>query len=307
MRKRYLGKVYQGTLGAGSDMMVVQQSGSGEEWVNQIVAEALAQMRSGRDVKRGVESGVHHPDLTTMLGCGIGLDYSVLVFKYIPFPSLLSPPAHRRYAAPERLASSPTKPRSPFASSSPPAAATVVTATAGKGQGGMEAADVFAFKVVVLSPALSSSLHCPPSCPLHLLLCSILFPTPPCLFLPSLPHIFSPCSLIHPPISLITSPLSDRSPPWPGLSSPLHHVPNSRHGRSCGWRDNLAALVDPQLADEFNPHEVEGLAGLALGCTQSNPFVRDFGCLKPLLTPSAPSSLFLQVEGLAELSLRCTQ
>ncbi|CAI5973891.1 unnamed protein product [Closterium sp. NIES-64] len=140
MRKRYLGEVYQGTLGAGSDVMVVQQSGSGEEWVNQTVAEALAQMRSGRDVKRGVESGVHHPDLTTML----------------------------RYAAPERLASSPTKPRSPFASSSPPAAATVVTATAGKGQGGMEAADVFAFKVVVFEIILGQHPHYPRRMPASL-------------------------------------------------------------------------------------------------------------------------------------------
>ncbi|CAI6006387.1 unnamed protein product [Closterium sp. NIES-65] len=267
MRKRYLGEVYQGTLGAGSDVMVVQQSGSGEEWVNQTVAEALAQMRSA-------PSDMTTMQLLTFLLCPHSL--------HPPLPSRCLPPGApsgpdnnatevrarmvegmakglHLYAAPERLASSPTKPRSPFASSSPPAAATVVTATAGKGQGGMEAADVFAFKVVVLSPALSSSLHCPPSCPLHLLLCSILFPTPPCLFLPSLPHIFSPCSLIHPPISLITSPLSDRSPPWPGLSSPLHHVPNSRHGRSCGWRDNLAALVDPQLADEFNPHEVHSV------------------------------------------------
>ncbi|CAI5467785.1 unnamed protein product [Closterium sp. Yama58-4] len=39
-------------------------------------------------------------------------------------------------------------------------------------------------------------------------------------------------------------------------------------------RDNLTALVDPRLADEFDPHEVEGLAELALRCTQSNPSKR---------------------------------
>ncbi|CAI5537006.1 unnamed protein product, partial [Closterium sp. Naga37s-1] len=72
------------------------------------------------------------------------------------------------YAAPERLASSPTKPRSPFASSSPPAATTVVTATAGKGQGGMEAADVFAFKVVVFEIILGQHPHYPRRMPASL-------------------------------------------------------------------------------------------------------------------------------------------
>ncbi|CAI5467787.1 unnamed protein product [Closterium sp. Yama58-4] len=77
MRRSYLGEVYQGTLGAGSDVMVVRHTGSGgEAWVNQSVAGAKALAK------------VHHPDLATMLGCSIGPDYCVLVFNYIPFPSL---------------------------------------------------------------------------------------------------------------------------------------------------------------------------------------------------------------------------
>ncbi|CAI5471915.1 unnamed protein product [Closterium sp. Yama58-4] len=322
MRRSYLGEVYQGTLGAGSDVMVVRQSGSGgEAWVNQTVAGAKALAK------------VHHPDLTTMLGCSIGPDYCVLVFNYIPFPSLshllhtddeavpvlpwevrvrvvegvaegllhlhsfCHPPiVHGRvssravlmdrhvspklsdfgmphftphapscvaaaaagaaagaasgagaaagggaagggrngsgsteercaediyldaYAAPELLPSTSPKSRSPFANSSPTAAATASPATASKGRGSMEAADVFAFGVVVFEIISGQHPHDPRR---------------------------MPASLVE----------WARQKLWVG-------------------RDNLVALVDPRLAEEFDPHEVEGLAELALRCTQTNPSKR---------------------------------
>ncbi|CAI5536095.1 unnamed protein product [Closterium sp. Naga37s-1] len=104
----------------------------------------------------------------------------------------------------------------------------------------------------------------------------------------------------------------------PGFQSQQHCTPwleasPSGHGDYWGecawWLWSFWGDAEEEEAEEGSslPQKVAPSdqldSGLALGCTQSNPFVRAFGRLKPLFTPSAPSSLFLQVEGLAELAL----
>ncbi|GJP42885.1 hypothetical protein CLOM_g2415 [Closterium sp. NIES-68] len=125
------------------------------------------------------------------------------------------------YTAPELLSSSPPSnaaPSPPPPAASATSAATAAAAADGKGSWSTEAADVFAYGVVLFEVISGQQAHDPRRLP---------------------------ASLVD----------WARQKLWVG-------------------RDNLAALVDPRLADEFDPQEVEGLAELALRCTQSNPAKR---------------------------------
>ncbi|CAI5525597.1 unnamed protein product [Closterium sp. Naga37s-1] len=310
MRRSYLGEVYQGTLGAGSDVMVVRQSGSGEAWVNQTVAGAKALAK------------VHHPDLTTMLGCSIGPDYCVLVFNYIPFPSLSHllhtddeavpvlpwevrvrvvegvaegllhlhsfchpPMVHGRVSSRAVLMDRHVSPKlsdfgMPHFTPHAPACAAAAAAGAAAATGAAGAAGAGA-AAGASAGGKNGSGRTEERSAEDTYLDAYAAPE----LLPS------------------TSPKSRSPSPTAGkgrggmeatdvfafgvvvfeiISGQHPHDPRRMPASLVDWarqklwvgRDNLAALVDPRLTDEFDPHEVEGLAELALRCTQSNPSKR---------------------------------
>ncbi|CAI5517139.1 unnamed protein product [Closterium sp. Naga37s-1] len=316
MRRSYLGEVYQGTLGAGSDVMVVRQSGSGEAWVNQTVAGAKALAK------------VHHPDLTTMLGCSIGPDYCVLVFNYIPFPSLshllhtddeavpvlpwevrvrmvegvaegllhlhsfcLPPMVHGRVSSRSVLMDRHVSPKlsdfgmphfTPHAPACAAAASAGTAAGAAAGAAGAAGAGAVGGGKNRSGSAEERSAE-------DLYLDAYAAPE----LLPSTsPKSRSPFANSSPPgtatagkgrggmeatdvfaFGVVVFEIISGQHPQDPRRMPASLVDWARQKLWVG-RDNLAALVDPRLADEFDPHEVEGLAELALRCTQSNPSKR---------------------------------
>ncbi|GJP77932.1 hypothetical protein CLOP_g8256 [Closterium sp. NIES-67] len=308
MRSSYLGEVYQGTLGAGVDVMVVRQTGGGEAWVNQTVAGAKALAK------------VHHPDLVTMLGSSIGPDYCLLVFNYIPFPSLshllhtddeavpvlpwevrvrvvegvaegllhlhsfCHPPiVHGRVCTRTVLMDRHVSPKlcdfgmPHFSLQNAAAAAAAVAGRNGSGgsppSDGSKSADDKYLNAYTAPELLSSS------------------PT----------KQRSPFASSSPAASATSAATAAAAADGKGswsteaadvfaygvvlfevISGQQAHDPRRLPASLVDWarqklwvgRDNLAALVDPRLADEFDPQEVEGLAELALRCTQSNPAKR---------------------------------
>ncbi|CAI5995248.1 unnamed protein product [Closterium sp. NIES-65] len=311
MRRSYLGEVYQGTLGAGSDVMVVRQSGSGEAWVNQTVAGAKALAK------------VHHPDLTTMLGCSIGPDYCVLVLNYIPFPSLSHllhtddeavpvlpwevrvrvvegvaegllhlhsfchpPMMHGRVSSRAVLMDRHVSPKlsdfgMPHFTPHAPAcaAAAAAGAAAGAGAGGAGAAaggkngsgrteersaeDTYldAYAAPELLPSTSPKARSP-----------FANSSPPGTATGGKGRGGMEATDVFAFGVVVLEIISGQHPHDP-RRMPASLVDWARQKLWVG-RDNLAALVDPRLADEFDPHEVEGLAELALRCTQSTPSKR---------------------------------